>query len=254
MKVKSMLLGIGLLLLIVGGAAIHSQEPPQTPVMAPEAQTVLRQLSERNKQVKSAVIRVADTIDDVQADGRKLQFAHVRELTILRPDKLKVETTGDVTNRTLWLDGKTLTVLDRDKKVYAQVPSPGTISQAVDTLQDKYNMSLPGADLLSDDIYKTMTESCDAISYIGLGYAGDEKCHHLAFTGPNIDWQMWISAGAKPTTRKMVITYKRLPGQPQYTMQVLKAEEGAKIKDAAFKCEIPKDVEKIELQPVNQPQ
>src|SRR4029078_170829 len=128
--------------------------------------------SDHNKQVKAAVFRLTDTIDDVQADGRKLQFAHVRELTVVRPDKLKIETTGDITSRTLWKDGKTLTVLERDKNVYAQIPDPGTINQAVDLLQEKYNMSVPASDLLSPDVYKTMPEGGDAINYVGLGYVG----------------------------------------------------------------------------------
>ncbi len=220
----------------------------------PEADVVLRQLSERNQQVKAAVFRLTDSIDDVQTDGRKLQYSHIRELTVARPDRLKAETTGDVTHRTLWKDGKTLTVLDRDKNVYAQLPDPGTIDQAIDLLQEKYGMSMPAADLLSADVYKTMTAGCTAIQYIGLSGAGEEQCHHLAFTGDTVDWQMWITAGDKPVARKMVITYKRLPGEPQYTMQLLKLEVVDRISDAVFTCEIPKDADKIEIRPVDKRQ
>jgi len=235
---------------VITAGAVSAQEARRTPAIDPEADTVLHQLSDHNKQMKSGVFRLADTIDDVQPDGRKVQFAHVRELTVARPDKLKVETFGDVTNRTLWIDGKTLTVLDRDKNVYAQLPDPGTIEQAVDMLQEKYGMSMPAADLLSSDVYKTMTTGCDAINYVGIGYVGEEKCHHLAFSRDNIDWQMWISTGDKPSVRKMVITYKRLRGQPQYTLQLLKVEDASKIKDSVFTCEIPKGCEKIDFQPV----
>jgi len=253
MKIEKLPVGISILLFVGAASVIHCQEAHKKPVIDPEADTVLHRLSDHNKQVKAAIFRLTDTIDDVQADGRKLQFAHVRELTAVRPDKLKVETTGDVTSRTLWKDGKTLTVLERDKNVYAQIPDPGTIDEAIDVLQEKYNMSLPASDLLSADVYKTMTEGCQAINYVGLGYVGEEKCHHLAFTRDNIDWQMWISVGDKPSARKMVITYKRLPGQPQYTLQLLKVEDSAKINDAVFACQIPKGAEKIEFQPADNP-
>ena len=175
MKTGKRSFGIAILLLVAAAGAIYSQEAPAKPVIDPEAATVLRQLSDHNKQVTAGVFRVSDTIDVVQPDGRKLQFAHIREMTVERPDKLKVETTGDVANRTLWLDGKTLTVLDRDKNVYAQLPDPGTIEQAIDMLQVKYNMSLPGADLLSTDVYKTMTDGCDAINYVGARLRGRRK-------------------------------------------------------------------------------
>jgi len=253
MKIEKLSVAIGVLLVVGAAGVIHSQEAPRKPAIDPEADKVLHRLSDHNKQVKSAIFRLSDTIDDVQADGRKLQFAHVRELTVVRPNKLKVETTGDVTSRTLWIDGKTLTVLERDKNVYAQIPDPGTINQAIDLLQEKFNMSLPAADLLAADVYKTMTEGCEAINYVGLGYVGDEKCHHLAFTRDNIDWQMWITAGNKPSPRKVVITYKRLPGEPQYTMQLLKIEYEPKVNDSVFAAQIPKGADKIEFQLANNP-
>jgi hypothetical protein len=123
------------------------------------------------------------------------------------------------------------------------------LQQAIDLLQEKFNMSVPAADLLSADVYKTMTAGCEAINYVGLGYVGEEKCHHLAFTRDNIDWQMWITTGDKPSPRKMVITYKHLPGQPQYTMQLLKIQYDPMVNDSVFACQIPKGADKIEFQP-----
>jgi hypothetical protein len=251
MKIETLSVGMGVFLFVGAAGVIHSADAPRKPVIDPEADTVLHQLSDHNKQVKAAIFRVTDTIDDVQPDGRKVQFAHVRELTAVRPNKLKIETSGDLTSRTLWKDGKTLTVLERDKNVYAQIPDPGTIIQAIDLLQEKFNMSVPAADLLSADVYKTMTAGCEAINYVGLGYVGEEKCHHLAFTRDNIDWQMWITTGDKPSPRKMVITYKHLPGQPQYTMQLLKIQYDPMVNDSVFACQIPKGADKIDFQPAD---
>lgn len=251
MKTRELSLAAGVLLFVFGTGVVRSQESSAKPAIDPKAETVLRQLSDHNKQMTSGVFIVADTIDDVQENGRKLQFSHLREMTVERPNKLKVETKGDVTNRTFWKDGKTLTMLDHDKNVYAQLPDPGTIEQAIDMLQEKYNMSMPAADLLTSDVYKTMTDGCDTIDYLGLGYVGEEKCHHLAFTRDNIDWQLWVSTGDKPSVRKMVITYKKQPGEPQYTLQLLKVEDASKIKDATFTSEIPQGAEKIDFQPVD---
>jgi hypothetical protein len=249
MRIVKLLGGMGFLLLATAAGLCLAQEPGQQSVIDSEANTVLRQMSDYNKKVQAAVIRLTDTIDDVQPDGRKIQFAHVRDFTVQRPDKIKVETIGDVTSRIFWKDGKTLTVLDRNKNVYAQLPDPGTIDQAIDLLQVKYNMSMPAADLLSADLYPVITAGCKAIDYVGIGCVGDEKCHHLAFSRDNIDWQMWIATGDKPTVRKMVITYKQLPGQPQYTLHVIKAENPAKIDDSVFTAEIPKDAMKVEIKP-----
>lgn len=249
MKLKSLAIVIGCAAIFLAAGVIHSQEPAPKHTIDPKADALLRQMSERMKGVNASIFRLTDTIDEVQENGQKIQYAHVREMTVQRPDKLKVETTGDVANRTVWKSGKTLTVLDRDKNVYAQVETPESIGEAVDALQEKYGMSLPAADLLSTDVYKTMMENCRQLDYIGLGYVEEEKCHHLAFTGDNVDWQLWISAGDSPGPRKIVITYKNQPGQPQYTMQLLSLKNPASIQETTFTSEIPKDAEKIEFQP-----
>lgn len=253
MKAIHRMIFLGLSLLVCSGV-LWAQEVAKKPQIDPQAETVLRQLSEHLKQAQSAKLRIVDTIDEVQADGRRLQFAHIRDMTIVRPDKLKVDVTGDVTNRTVWMNGKTITVFDKDKNVYAELKDPGTIEQAVDMLQEKYNMSMPGADLLAEDAYKALTSNCDAVSYVGMGYVGEEKCHHLAFTGKNIDWQLWISAGTEAAPRKMVITYKQLPGAPQYTQQVLRRERGATVDPAVFNPDVPKDAAKIAFQPPTKPE
>jgi hypothetical protein len=243
---------MGILWSIAAAGLTCAQSSRPVPDIDSKADAVLRRLSDHNQQMTNVVFRLTDTIDDVQENGRKVQFSHVRVMTVARPSRLKVETTGDVSHRTLWKDGKTITMLDKDKKVYAQLPDPGTIDQAVDMLQEKYGMSMPAADLLSADVYRAMTAECAAIQYIGIGYVGEEKCHHLAFISDSIDWQMWITDGDTPMTRKMVITYKRLPGEPQYTMQLLGVEDASKIRDAVFTCEIPGDASKIDFRPVDE--
>ena len=223
---------------------------PRGPAIDSEAEAVLRAWSDYSRAVETAVFRVIDSIDDVQPDGQKIQFSHIREFTVVRPDKLKVVTTGDVRRRILWKDGKTLTVLDVEKNVYAQLPDPGTIAQAIDELQEKYGMSLPAADLLAGDVYETVTAGCDSIDYIGKNYAGEELCDHLAFTRKDIDWQIWVSTGDQPLLRKVVITYKEDPGEPQYTMRLLKVGDAPEIHDEVFDCEIPEGAERITFHPV----
>jgi len=73
-----------------------AQEAPADPAIDPEAEMVLRQWSEHQRKTQSAVIRVTGTIDDVEYDGRKIQDAQTREIALVRPNKLKMVTTGDV--------------------------------------------------------------------------------------------------------------------------------------------------------------
>ncbi|MDF7799697.1 DUF2092 domain-containing protein [Pontiellaceae bacterium B1224] len=237
-------------LLAVFASPVLAQQSNSVPAIDPQADAILHSWADAAAHRTAAVIRIFDTIDEVQPDGSKLQFANLRTFSIQRPEWLKVETSGDEDARTIWMDGKTLTVLDRNSNVYAQLPMVGTIDQSIDLLQKKYNMGMPGADLLTGNLYATMTENCSAVDYIGVGYVGEEQYHHLAFIGGPIDWQLWLSVDAKPTLRKMVITYKQLHGEPQYTMNVLKVEEGIAFDESAFFPVLPAGAEKIEIRPV----
>jgi hypothetical protein len=234
---------------LVCATIVPAQTPAPAPQMDPEAATILSQWSDHHRQVEAAVFQLTDTIDDVESDGRKIQYAHTRKITVIRPNKLRIETTGDLTNRILWKDGELITVLDLDTNAYAQLKDPGTIEQAVAMLEEEYGMGLPAADLLVEDVRKSLIEGAEAIDYIGLGLVGEERCHHLAFRQGLIDWQVWIATGDVPALRKMVITYKQQSGQPQYTMQVLSVGDASKIAENAFTAVIPEGAEKIEFHP-----
>ena len=44
----------------------------------------------------------------------------------------------------------------------------------------------------------------------------DVPTDHLAVRTPDVDLQLWIAKGAEPLPRRVVITYKNDPGQPQF--------------------------------------
>jgi len=72
-------------------------------------------------------------------------------------------------------------------------------------------VTTPLADLLSDDLYSVLMKNAVTCRYLGLHYADGIKCHHIAATQKNIDWQIWVDAGDVPQLRKIVITYKQRP-------------------------------------------
>lgn len=52
---------------------------------------------------------------------------------------------------------------------------------------------------------------------VGVTQVEGVRCHHFAFVEQDIDWQIWIEDGTQWVPRKLVITYKTLPGAPQST-------------------------------------
>lgn len=216
----------------------------------PEADDLVRRMSKHLIEVRHLSVDLVDTIDEVLESGQKLQFSHRRSLTVSRPDKIHINTTGDLVNREVWKDGKTVTIHDHDHNVYVQIDDPGTIDDMLDLMLERYGVSFPLADFLSADPYKVLMQEVRTGDYIGLHNVDDRKCHHLAFTQEEIDWQLWIDDGDIPAPRKMVITYKLLPGQPQYSFTVKGSPRYSEVSEARFQFVRRAGMEKIEFAPI----
>jgi hypothetical protein len=215
----------------------------------PRVDKHIRQFSENHKELTHYTFTVIDTSDEVQENGQKLQFSHMRTVTVSQPNKLRIDSMGDLSNRSIWKDEKTLTIMDRDKKVYAQVEFSGTIDEMMDAMLVRYGLRTPLADLLSRDIYTTLMGNALTGQYLGLHNVGNIICHHLAVTQENIDWQIWIEKET-PRLRKMVITYKQTQGEPQYTVVLQTMTTLPKVNEETFSFKPPSGAEKIGFMPI----
>ncbi len=158
----------------------------------------MQAMNAQKKKDISASLEIVDTMDEVSEAGQKIQYSHVRKLVVSEPKRFWIESTGDITNTTIWKDDTTITLLDRSANAYAQAPAPGTIDETMDMLLDTYGVTTPLADLLSDNLYAVLMKNVTACRYLGLHSADGIKCHHIAATQKNIDWQIWIDAGDTP--------------------------------------------------------
>lgn len=211
------------------------------------AEEHLKAMSDYLGGLKTYTFQVEESFDNVQDDGQKLQFGNQRKVTVSRPGKVYGESEGDTANSKFYYDGKTVTVFDRKHKTYAVEKAPDTIDAMLDDLHKRFGIDAPLADFLFSDPYKVFTENVESGSYVGLHYVGKEKCHHLAFRQKRLDWQIWISAGENPLPRKLVITFKRQGGEPQYRAYIHRWDVNPELEDNTFQFEAPEGVQKVEF-------
>src|SRR5262245_41650419 len=70
--------------------------------------------------------------DVVQDSGQKIEFGERREMTLRRPDRVRVDVTRrDGSRRGIVFDGTQLTAFDLGEKVYATISKPGTVAAAL---------------------------------------------------------------------------------------------------------------------------
>jgi hypothetical protein len=252
MKLKHMMriVVVSAFFVFLATGAGWGQSKAAAPSIDPKAEKILQDMNVQKKKAINASVEIVDTMDEVTEAGQKIQYSHVRKLVVSEPKRFMIESTGDITNTTIWKNYTTLTLLDRSANTYGQVAAPGTIDETMDMLLDTYGVSTPLADLLSDNLYAVMMKNVKTCRYLGLHSVNGMQCHHIAATQKNIDWQIWIDAGDVPLRRKIVITYKHKPGAPQYTAILKSFNDIPQLPEDTFEFKAPEGAEKIPLLPV----
>lgn len=195
---------------------------------------------------KSLSAKFDSDIEVITPELQKIQFTSSGELKMNRPDKLRIRRTGGYADVDLVYDGKTVSLYGNNAKSYVQSDLTGTVDQMIGNLQARTGGGMPGADLLLSNSYDELMANVLEGKHIGQGVVDGVECEHLAFRGPETDWQIWIESGAKPVPRKYVITSKTIAGAPQYSLRIKEWKTDA-IADADFAFKAPADATRAAL-------
>jgi hypothetical protein len=223
------------------------EAPPRRSIEA-RADEELKRMAEFLARLPRFALEAEETFDELPDGELRRQLTNVRRVAVERPNHVAADATGDTLNRASWYDGRTVTVLDKEHNVYATIDAPATIDATFEKLEDEYGVVLPLADLLLADPYAALTEGVTYGRYLGIHQAAGVPCHHLAFSQPTIEWQIWIDAGDKPLPRKLVISYVDEAGEPQYSAVIRRWTLDAPVPEGLFTFEPPEGARKIDVQ------
>lgn len=145
--------------------------------------------------------------DDVYRDIMLVSYHHKVEVSLQRPDKLRVHVVGDLKNRTTYLMNDTFTMIDNGQNFYGQVEVPKTIDSALDHLFENFNIKSPLANLLYTDLDKRLPPDSRG-HYFGITQIDGKPSHHIGFTNDTQELQVWIEKGQTPLIKKFVIIDK----------------------------------------------
>jgi hypothetical protein len=247
---------MGLLLLSSPGNSQDTKAPaPQAAkpeVATPQPEKILQEACDLLKSAQQFSYKAEITDDRVYTGGKKLQFAFDLQAYVQRPDKLRINAVGDVVNKEFFLDGKTITLYDKPHNVYATMEVPATIDGAMEKASKEYGLRVALADLAGEDAYPLATKGTKNALYVGLGVVHGVKCHHLAFDRDRIQWQIWIDAGEKPLIRKLLITQKKLPAEPQWTAYFADWNFSPQLTDSLFVFTPPEGAKQIKFMALKQ--
>jgi hypothetical protein len=212
------------------------------PIIDPEVRAVLNRACRELSSARTLTYHAEINFDSVLQSSVKLQYAAEMDTAIRRPNRLAISYKSDLGAKEIWYDGSTLTIYDPAHRVYASTAAPDSIDAMLTQVADEKNLSIPLAGFDFSNPCRRAYGDIQRGKYVGINDVGGVACDHLAFIQRNADWQLWIDHSNKPLPRKIVITHKNVPSQPQWAAVFSKWRFNRKLPASLFQPKIPKGV------------
>jgi hypothetical protein len=234
--------------------AAQKEAPPAQPEKAaapePDPRQILQKMCDYLKSEPQFSYKAEVADDQVYYGGKKLQYGIDMETLVRRPDHLRVNAEGDLVDKQLYFDGKTLTLYDKDHNVYGAMAAPPDIEGALEKANKDFGLRVALTDLASPKLCDLLNQGIKHALYVGLHKVRGVPCHHLSFDSDAAQLQVWVDAGEKPVPRKIVLTHKRLTGSPQWSAYLYDWNFSPQLTDELFAFTPPEGAEKIKFLPV----
>jgi len=230
---------------LVAAAAVGTARTSSEPTDQTNAKKLVKAMSDYVGSQRDISFDFDTNLEVVTKQSQKIGLASSGSVTLERPDKIRAARKGGFANVEFVSDGKTMTLVGKEKNVYAQVEAPGTIDLLVDVLRDKYNRPVPAADLLMSNVYDQLMPEVTDAKDLGSGVIGGVECDHLAFRTKEVDWEIWITQGDHPRPCRYVVTSTKVAGAPQYTIDIRSWKTGGAVASAKFSPTIPANARKL---------
>lgn len=234
-----------LLVLLVTGISQPAFAEPEG--ITPQAETLLKASTEFLASQQRFSLDTLSSIEVVLTSGQKIQYDHTAKLSVLRPNKMLAQRTGELVDQAFYYDGKSIVLHNPSQKYYASVAAPDTLETMLDFAREKLDIVAPAGDMLYKNAFQILTQDVTSGFVVGKGVVEGVRCDHLAFRSPFVDWQIWVEEGKRPLPRKLVLTTRDVVNAPQFTVVVTNWNLEPGLTDATFKFTPSKGERKVEF-------
>ncbi len=220
----------------------------------PEATAIFYKMADFIAKARVFSVTIRSGYDAIQPNGQRIEFGGKHQVLLQRPDRLRVDAERSDGDRGLVLfDGESLTVFKADDNVYARVEKAGTVDDAIVYLVRDLQITLPLARMFLTSFPKDMKKKVTSIDYVEENFLFDVPTDHLAVRSADVDLQIWIAQGEQPLPRRIILTYKNAPGDPQFRADLLDWDLSPKVAANSFAFNPTASAEQIPfLAPVRQ--
>ena len=237
----------GGLVIVVAGLQ-EAEESKDPPAVDPRAVAELQKMIAELERYDKVIFKTRTTWEAIQDSGMKLQFDAEQEIGIHRPNKLySIVLRDDGQRRMFWFDQSTLSHVNLTDNEYVQLAGPATINKMLDHVLENFDVPAPPMlDFLYSDMETSFLSDLQNAWYVGESTVRGKKCHHLAFSKEDVDFQIWIPTTGRSLPVKYTITWKNEPNMPWFTAQFTEWNTAPSFAKDAFSFVKPKGATKID--------
>ncbi len=211
------------------------------------AKESLIKMAQKIANLKSFSVSLRMGYDVLQDNGEKIEFNEIRELKIKRPSFIRVSATrSDGEQVGLFYDGKVMTQFNLNEKVYAQLEKKMDLDSFIHYAVSTLKIRVPLARMLVSTFPSDLKRLCKEADFVERDVVvADVSTNHYVGRTEDVDFQVWIADDDLP--RRLIITYKKEDGQPQFWADFKKWDINPKFSKREFVFKPQRDMEKIPI-------
>jgi hypothetical protein len=177
---------------------VKEKAPPVKLTIEPKAMEILKAACDRLATAKSMSFTAVVTYEYPSRLGPPVAYTTKSEVTLQRPDKLRVITPGDGPASEFYYNGKNMVAFAPLENLVAIAEAPPTIDAALKVAYDSAAIYYPFTDLIVADPYKAIQEGLILAFYIGQSKVlGGVTTDMVAYANKDVYLQAWIGADDK---------------------------------------------------------
>src|SRR5882724_3416161 len=194
--------------------------PAVEPVLEPKAIELLKAASDRLATARAMRFTAVISYESPSRLGPPLVYTTTSEVTLQRPDKLRVLTPGDGPASEFYYDGTTMAAFAPAENLVAVAAAPPTLDAALKAAYDAAAIYFPFADVIVADPYKDIADGLQQAFYIGQSrVVGGTTTDMVAIVNSWVFEQIWIGADDK-LPRKIRAVFLADPSRLRHEMEL----------------------------------
>src|SRR6184192_4254207 len=199
-------------------AAETTPAPEATPSLEPKALDILKAASSRLAAAHTMKFTAIHFYESPSRQGHPLAFTTKSEVTLQRPDKLRVIMSADGPTSEFYYDGKKMMAYAPAENMVAVADAPPTVDAALEQAYHSAAIYFPFDDWIVADPYKAMSDGMNLAYYIGQSkVVGGTTTDMVAYIDHGVFIQAWIGADDK-LPRLLHATYLEDPERLRHTL------------------------------------